>query len=374
MARKLLRVFVAVLAGVAAGGMQEGHGRMSGQISTATASAAPFVAQDDGGVWREFQDPSLPLIDTEAVPACSVCRSEQSVPFASGFDYELKTCRNKWQFVKCGCCGHVWLNPRPAISALPIIYPRSYYAYTYDSEVNGIARKAKAILDHRKLQGIIGSVMGRVESFVDVGCGDGRFLKAMETRGLDKSQIYGLELDAAVVEKLQTQGYRAFCKRVEDCTEIPENSADLVTMFHVIEHVDRPELVIRQIARWLKKGGVLALETPNLDSFDARLFGRTFWGGYHIPRHWHLFYPQTLARLLSDNGLTPIGTQFQTGHSFWMYSFHHALRYAKNWPGLARVFNPFKSVLPLALFTAFDKARGVVGQKTSAMLMLARKN
>jgi SAM-dependent methyltransferase len=371
-----LRVSVAILAGVAVGGVQKGRGDMSSQVSTAasTPPAVPIEIRKDPAIWREFQDVSLPLIDTEVVSVCCVCRNEQSVPFASGFDYELKTCRNKWQFVKCGNCGHVWLNPRPAISALPIIYPRSYYAYTYDSEVNGIARKAKAILDRRKLQGIISSVPGRVESFVDVGCGDGRFLKAMESHGLNKREIYGLELDTAVVDKLQRQGYRAFCKRVEDCTEIPENSADLVTMFHVIEHVDRPELVIRQIARWLKKGGVLALETPNLDSFDARVFGRTFWGGYHIPRHWHLFYPQTLARLLSDNGLTPMGTQFQTGHSFWMYSLHHALRYAKNWPGLARAFNPFKSVIPLALFTAFDKARAFVGQKTSAMLMLARKN
>src|SRR5262245_60848778 len=147
MARKLLRISVAILAGVAFGGVQEGGGDMSSQISTAatTPSAVPIETRKDPAIWREFQDASLPLIDTEVVTVCCVCRNEQSVPFASGFDYELKTCRNEWQFVKCSHCGHVWLNPRPAIPTLPIIYPRSYYAYSYDTEVNGIARKAKAI-------------------------------------------------------------------------------------------------------------------------------------------------------------------------------------------------------------------------------------
>jgi SAM-dependent methyltransferase len=322
----------------------------------------------------EFQDDSLPLIDTEFVPRCAVCGNNTYTSFAHGFDYEIKTCRNPWTFVKCAECSHVWLNPRPAVSALPIIYPATYYAYTYDTEVNPIARRAKAMLDRSKLRRIVSRVERPVRSFLDIGCGDGRFLKTMEAQGLDKRQIYGLELDSGIVEKLRKQGYQAFCERVESCAGVPENSIDLVTMFHVIEHVDSPQLVIRQIARWLKSGGVLALETPNLDSLDARLFRDNYWGGYHIPRHWHLFSPETLARLLSDNGLTPIATQFQTGHSFWMYSFHHLLRYSKGQLGLSRLFNPFKSLLPLSVFTGLDKARALTGQKTSAMLVLARKN
>lgn len=336
---------------------------------TAAGPAGPTRTVPD-----EFRDSSLPLIDTEDVPACSVCAGSSFAPFAFGYDYEIQTCRNEWRFVQCSSCGHVWLNPRPAISALPIIYPKTYYAYSYDTEVNSIARSAKAMLDRAKLAGVIPRVGQPVHSYADVGCGDGRFLKYFEGRGVPKSNLYGLELDAAVVQRLAGQGYQVFCERVEDCTAIPAGSIDLVTMFHVIEHVDRPEAVVRQIARWLGPGGVLALETPNLDSVDARIFRRTFWGGYHIPRHWHLFTPRTLERLLTDNGLTPLATKFQTGHSFWMYSFHHALRFGKRpRPKLARFFNPFKSVLPLAAFTALDKARALLGQRTSAMLMLARK-
>jgi hypothetical protein len=118
---------------------------------------------------------------------------------------------------------------------------------------------------------------------------------------------------------------------------------------------------------------MLAIETPNIDSLDCRMFGGGLWGGYHIPRHWHLFSPQALARLVRNAGLTPVATLYQTGHSFWMYSVHHWLRYEKGHARLARLFDPFRNVIPLAAFTAFDKARAAFGARTSAMLMLALK-
>lgn len=91
--------------------------------------------------------------------------------------------------------------------------------------------------------------------------------------------------------------------------------------------MDNPGTVIGRVRRWLSPGGVFALETPNLDSLDAWLFRRTYWGGYHISRHWNLFTPAAISRLLTDNGLEVLATVFQTGHSFWMYSQHHAVRY-----------------------------------------------
>jgi SAM-dependent methyltransferase len=197
----------------------------------------------------------------------------------------------------------------------------------------------------------------------------------MAKRGLPRERIYGLELDQAVVDRLRTRGFQAWCERVETCTSIPAGSIDLATMFHVIEHVDAPDVVLERIAEWLAPGGVLAVETPNLDSIDARLFRDRYWGGYHIPRHWHLFSPHTLEKLLVRAGLTPVATMFQTGHSFWMYSLHHWLRYEPTErPSLARRFDPFRNVAPLAMFTLFDKVRGALGARTSAMLMIARKD
>jgi len=183
-----------------------------------------------------------------------------------------------------------------------------------------------------------------------------------------------LELDGEVVAGLRDEGYRVFNERVETCDDIADDSIDLATMFHVIEHVDDPLAVARRVYGWLRPGGVFAVETPNIDSWDARLFRDRYWGGYHIPRHWNLFRPDTLHRLLERAGFEIVSTSYQTGHSFWMYSFHHTLRYGD--PPRRRVaqwFNPFRGLPLLVLFTGLDKVRALMGFRTSAMLVLARK-
>jgi SAM-dependent methyltransferase len=330
----------------------------------------------------EFAADGAPTIGADAVGACPVCGGAHFVQHAVGFDYELRTCRNPWRFVKCGACAHVWLNPRPSIGALGAIYPPHYYAYHYTEKVNPLALRAKNWLDSRKFAGILGALGRRPGSFVDIGCGDGRYLDFAKRAGVEGSRNYGLELDEKAAARLRSRGYVGLCERVEDCRAIEEGSLDLATMFHVIEHVDDPRAVAQGVARWIAPGGVFAVETPNIDSLDARLFGRTHWGGYHIPRHWNMFTPTTLRRLLTDAGLEVIGTRFQTGHSFWMYSIHHMTRYPRGSRpsglrrSLSRCFDPFGGVvsLPALLaFTALDKARAGAGLRTSSMLMLARK-
>jgi 2-polyprenyl-3-methyl-5-hydroxy-6-metoxy-1,4-benzoquinol methylase len=321
-----------------------------------------------------FDDPAIPMIATEAVPNCPLCGMSAFHGFAEGYDYELRSCRNRWRFVQCDSCGHVWLNPRPALSTLGTIYPPTYYAYNYAARINPVAVKAKEMLDGAKMRAILGHLSRPPRSFLDVGCGDGRFLKVMAKRGVARDRNYGLELNEAVLAPLRADGYQVACERVEDCTFIPDGSLDLVTMFHVIEHVDDPGPVIRKLARWMAPGGVLALETPNLDSLDQRLFHESYWGGYHIPRHWNLYTASTLARQLKDAGLEPVATIYQTGHSFWMYSVHHWMRYEGTpRPRLAKLFDPIGSLAFLAAFTAWDKLRGALGFRTSAVLMLARK-
>jgi 2-polyprenyl-3-methyl-5-hydroxy-6-metoxy-1,4-benzoquinol methylase len=323
---------------------------------------------------EEFSRVRAPLIAVECVPFCPICRSSEHTELAVGFDYELLTCSNPWRFVQCGTCGHVWLNPRPGVAELGVIYPSTYYAYNY-AKINPLARKAKDWLDRRKMAKIIRQCGAPPRTYADIGCGDGRFLRTLEKLGVVRSGLYGLELDEQVVNRLRSEGYTGvFCERVEDTSSLPEGAIDLITMFHVIEHVNDPAAVVRQVARWLSPGGVFALETPNLGSLDARLFQRTYWGGYHIPRHWNLFTPTTISRLLKENGLEVVTTIFQTGHSFWMYSLHHWVRFeGASRPRAGAWFDPMKSLCGIAGFTAFDLFRGALGAQTSAMLVICRK-
>ena len=322
---------------------------------------------------EEIARSSAPLVAETVVGTCNVCSGTDASDAAFGYDYELITCRNQWRFVRCRDCGHVWLDPRPSVEALDVIYPPTYYSYNYE-QIPGVARKAKDVIDTLKMRKILGLVGGVPDRYLDVGCGDGRYLEVLNRRGVPRSNLYGLELDERIVETLQARGLQAYCERVETTDRFAEGSLDLITMFHVIEHVESPRAVVERLATWLTEGGVLAVETPNLDSLDARLFRDGLWGGYHIPRHWHLFNPETLSRLLQSVGLEVEAVRYETGHAFWMYSLHHALRYRSHpRPRLARLFDPLSSVAPLAAFTAFDRFRALLGAKTSSMLITARK-
>jgi hypothetical protein len=77
--------------------------------------------------------------------------------------------------------------------------------------------------------------------------------------------------------------------------------------------------------------------------------------------------------MLEDAGYDIVTVRYQTGHSFWMYSFHHLLKYRLGKPRLARLFDPLKSLPLLVFFTGLDKLRSFFGAATSAVLVVARK-
>lgn len=309
-------------------------------------------------------------------PNCAVCGSNlgQNVA-ATGFDYEYQTCDNEWSMYRCVGCAHLQLHPRPADCALGIIYPAHYYSYQM-KQINPFALAVKARMDERKFKGIVGMHGRMPRSFLDVGCGDARYLKLMKQWGLSAQNIHGLEIDASVVEGLRSQGLNVVCGRADTAdgvAHIADGSLELITMFHVIEHLGDPGGVVKNLARKLAPGGLLIIETPNFDSLDARMFGDRYWGGYHFPRHWHIFRPQTLAKLCEDRGLQVRAVRYQPGHAFWLFSLHHAIAYGWGMPRLAKLIHPLKSLPALAVAVAFDLVRAKLGGKTSAMLMVMSK-
>jgi 2-polyprenyl-3-methyl-5-hydroxy-6-metoxy-1,4-benzoquinol methylase len=316
-----------------------------------------------------------PSVRTVPQARCPVCGGEEARAFASGLDYELQTCANRWTFVQCAKCATLYLDPRPDEADLSVIYPPTYYAYDLSEKLHPLIVRAKAVLDALKFRAILNAIDRKPSSYLDVGCGDGRYLKHFATAKGSRQDVHGLDLPSPSLAPLRDQGFTIHEGRVEDNDEIEADSLDVITIFHVIEHVADPQRVIRQLATWLKPGGVLALETPNIASWDARLFARSYWGGYHFPRHWTLFTPDSLRAAVRAAGLEVLAIKYQTGHSFWLYSFHHWLTYREKGANaaLGDVFDPLRSKIALAAFTAFDIFRRTLGFRTSAMLLLARK-
>ena len=314
-----------------------------------------------------------PVIQTESFSVCVVCGGEGWTDMAAGFDYEYETCGNEWFYHACDSCGHVQIESLPVQTALSIIYPSNYYSYLINDLVHPMALWGKRLLDRYKFKEIVRRMHFTPSSYLDVGCGDGRYLQMMIESGMQPNRVFGVELDSKAVAHAQSNGLNVSQCRIEDATNLPMEGIDLITMFHVIEHVARPDKVVNKLRGLLVAGGMLAIETPNIDSLDARLSKKGLWGGYHIPRHWHVFTPKSMKMLLENAGYDVVAIRYQTGHAFWLWTLHHWLKYKQGYGGLARFCHPLRNLPLLALVTLFDIVRAKLGARTSAMLVLAIK-
>ena len=120
-------------------------------------------------------------------------------------------------------------------------------------------------------------------------------------------------------------------------------------------------------------GGAMILETPNIDSADCRIFRGSYWGGYHFPRHWNFFSPESMAALVAPLGLRIDRVQYIPAPTFWMYSLHHVMKYECGWTRFARFADPFRNLPLMGATTVLDRARAALGLRTSNKQLVLRR-
>lgn len=313
--------------------------------------------------------PDAPEIPTQPV-ACDLCGSADAEPYAESYDYEYGSCSNRWRFVRCDKCDNVYLNPRPHRDAIATIYPPNYYSYNFDQQIHPIARAAKAWLDRGRFRWIRRQLDVPLDAYLDVGCGNGRYLRVMADSGLERRNVYGTELDEKVVTALCAEGFSARHGLFEEIGDLPESFFQLVTFFSVLEHVPQPLSVLGRARSLLAPGGIVLCEVPNVLSWNARIFQDRYWGGYHTPRHWNLFSAETFTRAVEPLGFRVRTIKRTTGHAFWMYSFHHYVRYHRGWDRIGRWLHPSTCIPGLAAVTAMDLVRARLGQETDNTIFI----
>jgi len=268
-----------------------------------------------------------------------------------GKDFEYNTSSDTFLAMRCNSCSLVYLNPRPNISEFEKIYPMNYHAYNFSEKHYGIVYKIRSRLEAKRLmrccEGL--PVDARI---LDVGCGDGFHLNLLRSYGKKYWTLEGIDIDKRAVEMAKKSGLIVHCGSVESIN-LPQNTYDLAFMIQTIEHLEKPDEVLRGIRKLLKPGGKLVIVTDNTDSLDFRFFKRSYWGGYHFPRHWNLFNRNSLTKIAekTDFEVAVLGTQYSPVN--WVYSIHNWLVDRKGPYWLINRFT-LKSVISLFVFTMLD--------------------
>ncbi|WP_017495760.1 bifunctional 2-polyprenyl-6-hydroxyphenol methylase/3-demethylubiquinol 3-O-methyltransferase UbiG [Flavobacterium sp. WG21] len=173
-------------------------------------------------------------------------------------------------------------SPQPALENLGRYYESEDYISHTDNK-RSLFEKAyhfvKSIALKNKLNLINGeqSQKGRI---LDIGAGTGDFLLTAKNDGWE---TVGVEPS----ERAKNIAIEKGISFVNGIDALENNSFDVITMWHVLEHVPNLELQIQELKRLLKPTGTLIVAVPNFKSFDAKYYNE-FWAAYDVPIHfWH---------------------------------------------------------------------------------------
>jgi 2-polyprenyl-3-methyl-5-hydroxy-6-metoxy-1,4-benzoquinol methylase len=266
---------------------------------------------------------TLDQLETTEVP-CNLCGAHESLPLYLNCSLRIVRCRE---------CGLVFVNPQPTLEAL-----REYHGASelmsqdgWSSYFNHSQEQIRELWEERFADVRRWKQASNV-SLLDVGAGYGDFLHYASKEGW---QVSGFEFSPAVA-KLSREKY-GIPLAVGDLFEMPfpKQSFDVITMWHVLEHLADPMAVLKGLFDLLKPGGVLVLEVPNLNCLVRK--------SYRVPMtvnlHLYHFSPATLSRLASATGFHVLRTN--AGNTGFLYS-QRAKVYAK------KAFYAFSGVLEMA--------------------------
>nr|WP_064249245.1 class I SAM-dependent methyltransferase [Rhizobium leguminosarum]OAP90990.1 methyltransferase [Rhizobium leguminosarum] len=304
---------------------------------------------------------------------CSGCGGEGFTVAATGQDYIYHGTEDTFRYVRCDDCGHFYLNPRPDISQLSLMYPANYGTFSnrFQGRANLLGR-IKTIVNRKRLKSVVAHLplRGRV---LDVGCGNGELLIALRQTRPDL-ELFGLDwhFPTETRSSLERQGIGVIEAPLETA-ELPAQPFDLIVMLQLIEHLWEPEQSLRRLVCALAKHGRLLIETPNTDGWDRRLFAGGAWGGYYFPRHLNLYNFERLAGLLRRAGLDVESQRNLPAPLIWVYSLQGAVQANFGWKSFLTKLFGVKNLPLVAAFAFLDSAAIVMGFTTSNQQAISKK-
>lgn len=173
-------------------------------------------------------------------------------------------------------------HPQPGLAVLGKYYESEDYISHTDGK-RSLFEKAyhfvKNIALKNKLN-LINSLQPAKGRILDIGAGTGDFLNVAKQNGWETIGVEPSDKAKAIALKKEVPF-------VEETTSLESHSFDVITMWHVLEHVPDLDSQIKELKRLLKPNGSLIVAVPNFKSFDAKYYG-AYWAAYDVPIHfWH---------------------------------------------------------------------------------------
>ena len=244
---------------------------------------------------------------------CPWCNSENNHKFLELKDYFLT--QEDFEILECNDCKLLFTSPCPTPDKIGDYYKSEDYLSHNEEKKSLFAKiynKVKKINIKNKFNLAVSNQPSAI-SLLDIGCGVGDFLLYAKEKGCNITGIEPSENARKIAEK------KLECKILspEELQNIPDNSFNIITMWHVLEHVADLKTEIYHLQRILKKDGKLILALPNYKSYDAEYY-KDKWAAYDVPRHLSHFSQRSIKNIFKETKLQLIDTKPLKWDSFYI--------------------------------------------------------
>ena len=220
---------------------------------------------------------------------CSVCRGTATAHLRCESD----------TLSRCNTCRLIFLNAARDTQKIFSYYQDEFYD-AQGERFNMFVERLVLFFRYVRYRKIIAAARQRnlhAGKILDVGFSRGYVLQMLKRKGW---KSYGINVSHNVVAHAKSQGLTAIEGELPKVT-FPYASFDVITFWHVLEHVPEPDQYVKMCSRIIKPKGFMIIEVPNSDSIPARLF-RCNWLALDLPRHLSHFTPASLSYLLNKHG------------------------------------------------------------------------
>lgn len=234
----------------------------------------------------------------EQLSNCPFCNSIEIIDHLLVKDFSIS--KEEFKLSRCAECGLIFTNPRPDKHSIGKYYDSPDYISHSNSDT-GLVNKIYKSVRRTAIKGkfdTIKRILGRNEkwSLLDIGCGTGDFLSYCQENGVSCT---GIEPNEGA-RSIATGKHNLTVFNSDHLYQLKDDSFDVITMWHVLEHVDNLNEYISRLHTILKPGGYCFIAVPNPTSFDASKYGK-YWAAYDVPRHLSHFSPSTLRNIFQKN-------------------------------------------------------------------------